>query len=470
MNYFNLSETSSEAFYKPKQDGGFFGLFGNDYTPLLFSALEENNMEALAFLIKRPEIKSIKCKNNNGETILHVLVKKCNVKGFDSVLNSLLERKDIKELINIQDKEGNTPLHIAVINECNELAQNLIKAGANPLIKNKAGFYIEDIEEEVEVKNTSENKNNIFIPTKNKLSDTEKKYLNTMLNSINKKDATNSTSEVNGLTDITVSQTISKNIVKNKELVVPELSADNTTYDTSDILNTIMDNKNSEVSTTPSVNMNLNTSEFIENYLAEKSNKAKLEGGKKKTKKSKKLSNQSSYYTEKSLSMSNSNLTSSVDLDSSESEIESSESGSLSEMSELSRMINNQATEIHERSVKKIMEIMGVSEQEARVIKAFIYSEIRTQNPELNNFDRAVEMEKRITKEHLSKLDKKKLKELSEVISEKQKQKELSSTQMTSSSESATSSDSISTESSEEKPKKKTTTKEEKTKKSKKYF
>ena len=177
-------------------------------------------------------------------------------------------------------------------------------------------------------------------------------------------------------------------------------------------------------------------------------------------------------YTEKSLSMSNSNLTSSVDLDSSESENESSDSSSLSEMSELSRMINNQATEIHERSVKKIMEIMGVSEQEARVIKAYIYSEIRTQNPELNNFDRAVEMEKRITKEHLSKLDKKKLKELSEVISEKQKQKELSSTQMTSSSESATSSDSISTESSEEKPKKKKAAakEEKKTKKSKKYF
>ena len=470
MNYFNLSETSSEAFYKPKQDGGFFGMFGNDYSPLLFSALEENNIEALAFLIKRPEIKSIKCKNNNSETILHVLVKKCNVKGFNTVLNSLLERKDIKELINIQDKEGNTPLHIAVINECNELAQNLIKAGANPLIKNNAGFYIEDIEEEVEIINLSENKNNIFIPTKSKLSDTEKKYLNSMINSINKKDLNNSTSEVSGLTDVTLSQTITKNIVNKKELVVPEVSMDNTTYDTSDILNTIMDNKTSEVSATPSVNMNLNTSEFIDNYIAKKNNTTKLEGGKKKTKKSKNLSNQSSYYTEKSLSMSNSNLTSSVNLESSGSEDESSASGSLSEMSELSRMINNQATEIHERSVKKIMEIMGVSEQEARIIKAYIYSEIRTQNPELNNFDRAVEMEKRITKEHLSKLDKKKLKELSEVISEKQKQKELSSSQITTETTSESLS-SESSESSEEKPKKKkAVVKEEKPKKSKKYF
>ncbi len=462
MNYFNLSDTSSEPFYKPKQDGGFFGLFGNDYSPLLFSAIEENNMSALSFLIKRPEIKSVKCKNKEGETILHILVKKCNIAGSQEVINSLLQRTDIKDFINVQDKKGNTALHIAVMNDCNELAQNLIKAGANPLIKNEAGFYIEDVEEEIKVNNASEKKSDIFIPTKSKMSDTEKKFLSNMIDSIN------TTSDAGGMTNMSITQTLkkdSKNFTDN--LLVPEVSNTNTNYDTSDILNSILENKTvaseSSVSiTTPATPQNINTSEFIDRYLADKNTKEVLKGGK-KTKKSKNLSNQSSYYTERSLSMSNSNLTSSVNIDSSESTEESSENSSSNEMSELSRMINNQATEIHERSVKKIMEIMGVSEQEARVIKAYIYSEIKSQSPELNNFDRAVEMEKRITKEHLSKLDKKKLKELSEVISEKQKQKESSSSAMTS--ESMTSSEESS---SEEKPKKKKVA--EKTKKSKKYF
>ena len=464
MNYFNLSDTSSEPFYKPKQDGGFFGLFGNDYSQLLFSAIEENNMSALSFLIKRPEIKSIKCKNKEGETILHILVKKCNVAGSREVFNNLLQRTDIKDVINIQDKKGNTALHIAVMNDCNELAQNLIKAGANPLIKNEAGFYIEDIEEEIKVNNASEKKSDIFIPTKNKMSDTEKKFLSNMIDSIN------TTSDVAGMSNMSVTHTLKKDSkVYTENLVVPEISNTNTNYDTSDILNSILENKSvaSESSVSVVTPQNINTSEFIDKYLAENNTKEVLKGGK-KTKKSKNLSNQSSYYTERSLSMSNSNLTSSVNIDSSESTEESSEnSSSINEMSELSRMINNQATEIHERSVKKIMEIMGVSEQEARVIKAYIYSEIRTQNSELNNFDRAVEMEKRITKEHLSKLDKKKLKELSEVITEKQKQKESSSSAMTSQSES-TSATSGEESSSEEKPKKKKAV--EKTKKSKKYF
>ena len=81
-------------------------------------------------------------------------------------------------------------------------------------------------------------------------------------------------------------------------------------------------------------------------------------------------------------------------------------------ISELSRIINNKATEIHERIVKKIEELLKISEQEARVIKAYIYNEVKNKHPELNNFDRAVEMEKKLTIEYLQTLNKKKIKRI----------------------------------------------------------
>ena len=73
--------------------------------------------------------------------------------------------------------------------------------------------------------------------------------------------------------------------------------------------------------------------------------------------------------------------------------------------SNLSRMIKNQADEIHQRVIKKIMDIMNVDEENAKIYKYAIYKNIKDTQPSLLYLDRAVEMDKLTTKTELLKID-----------------------------------------------------------------
>ena len=76
------------------------------------------------------------------------------------------------------------------------------------------------------------------------------------------------------------------------------------------------------------------------------------------------------------------------------------------ESRELAKLLQNQASEIHDRVKNKIMEIMKVSQEEMKYIKAAIYQWVKKNNPDLSNLDRAVEMEKNTNKEFIEKLKK----------------------------------------------------------------
>ena len=78
----------------------------------------------------------------------------------------------------------------------------------------------------------------------------------------------------------------------------------------------------------------------------------------------------------------------------------------MSRMNELSRLINNQASEIHERVIKKIMELMKVDEQVARDYKAALWRQVKAKNPDMkSNLDLSVEMEKIALKKNLKDVD-----------------------------------------------------------------
>jgi len=82
-----------------------------------------------------------------------------------------------------------------------------------------------------------------------------------------------------------------------------------------------------------------------------------------------------------------------------------------SDVSDIAREISRQSSDIHERSVMKIIELLKLDKNnekdvmKARNYKAAIYKMVKEKNPLLNNFDRAVEMEKSITKEILKSID-----------------------------------------------------------------
>jgi len=117
-----------------------------------------------------------------------------------------------------------------------------------------------------------------------------------------------------------------------------------------------------------------------------------------------------------------------------------------SALAEISRAVASKTDEIHERTIKRIMEIMGVNEEDAKIYKSVIYFKVKTEHPELTSYDRAIEMEKLASKDELSSINFQAEKE------KIQKYKEQHASEKTSSSD--------------EKPKKKSP-KKEKTKKEK---
>jgi hypothetical protein len=96
------------------------------------------------------------------------------------------------------------------------------------------------------------------------------------------------------------------------------------------------------------------------------------------------------------------------------------------EISEMAREITNQANDVHDRAIEKIAKILNLDRKntdddlKARVYKNAIYRMVKKDHPELNYFDRAVEMEKSITKDALNKIDiKKELADREKIMSEK---------------------------------------------------
>ncbi|NJL94297.1 MAG: hypothetical protein HC915_11535, partial [Anaerolineae bacterium] len=49
------------------------------------------------------------------------------------------EEQDLAELINQQDEDGNTPMHLAVQAQNQDLVKQLFEAGADPTVANKDG-------------------------------------------------------------------------------------------------------------------------------------------------------------------------------------------------------------------------------------------------------------------------------------------------------------------------------------------
>lgn len=403
MNYFNFSETSNEPLYNNNQKGGF--LFSTNYSNLLFELIKDNQFEFLLYLINKPSIIStINYTTDDNKTLLHLLVlkfKQTNNNTILDIINSVVKHPDIVKLINVQDSEGNTPLHLAVMNNLNNICDILINNGANKLIKNIQGLYIDSVNSD-SVNNITNSISNIKNNTSNQIN-----KINNILNSdinTNKEDS------------VFISRKTLKdgfNKFYNNNANKPETS-NNNNQQTSVATGMTQTNENTVIkqdNNTDNVNMTMtmnNTSDFVNNLVNKYSNKQF--GG---VKKSRKLNINSDFaISEVSLELPNLSATKpnkkSIEL----SNISDEFIEKYDDMSELSRMINNQATQIHERTVKKISELLNISEKEARIYKAYIYSEIKKLHPELNNFDRAVEMEKQITTDFLNSIDKKKISDL----------------------------------------------------------
>jgi ankyrin repeat protein len=85
----------------------------------------------------------LKPQNANGDISLHLLVKHRDYDGLiGRITNSGRQGSDLREMVNYQNHQGDTPLHYAVQLDSNikeYICEKLLNYGADPNIKNKAG-------------------------------------------------------------------------------------------------------------------------------------------------------------------------------------------------------------------------------------------------------------------------------------------------------------------------------------------
>lgn len=170
MSFSQLDELTASDFGDMVQTGGFFGLFGNTNKndKAVLDAVRLKKYDIVAFFVDNDLIESYKCKDENGNTLLHYLAQDYDT--TKHIINKILSRHDIKSFVNIQNNNGDTPLILSVVASNHDLCEQLIERGADKKIKNKLNYNV-DSETEIDNKpltvkplNTFKKQSQIFNP------------------------------------------------------------------------------------------------------------------------------------------------------------------------------------------------------------------------------------------------------------------------------------------------------------------
>ena len=144
MENYGTETSATSSFIPPNMNGGGWSLFGNENNQKAIQACKEHEFAALSFLIRHDMITDYSIQDRDtGSTILHCVARHYSkIPEIQNVLTKILTNDSVRTFINIQDINGNTPLHIALDNGNQLLCNVLIKAGADTKIRNKMNKYI----------------------------------------------------------------------------------------------------------------------------------------------------------------------------------------------------------------------------------------------------------------------------------------------------------------------------------------
>lgn len=427
---FNRTQLSSDKTINNQNGGGFF--CDDDFNNILLECFSDNRPDVACYLLckikKNPT--DIDNQDEYGRNLFHymsIYASHCNMVFHISNIIKKSSKSKLKKVLNCCDKFGNTPLHYATDLGYHNLVKLYIECGGDPKIKNKDGLYID-------IDNSEENKDNnvsIIIASDSQVNSLD--FLNKVIpQTINDsvgsfRKTVSDRRQVYSPTDIFRTEDFINEIDTNlKNMINTKQSNsinnqennndDNDTVQTEEIIKQILtrsrNSRNPENSATINSINSDNLLERIIKRVDESLSKSstnidsmydiRQSGGDKKSKKkskSKSKSKISRITGEKKISTYSeiSNLT---PLNSDD-----------SDLSDVARHLSRQSSDIHERVVMKIIELLKLNKDnaddvlKARNYKAAVYRIIKEKNPLLNNFDRAVEMEKSITKEMLKSID-----------------------------------------------------------------
>jgi len=417
----NLSEMSFNTDISSKSQSG--GLFWNNNTvskvdKAILEAARLKKFDVVEFMIKENLMANYGSKDESGNTLLHYLLNCANPQ--EDIIDCILSRKDTKSFVNVQNKDGDTPLIVAVKNGHHDLCTKLIEHGANKSIKNNEGLGV-DTETEMM---TSSSKGIVISITKSDIGEEIKNIINPLELLI--KGKTQNTSEPptefmgtemrsEPHTDDFIKKMMRKWSPKEKvqkiRTNVKEMSENATdrllvriddyikkhkenktqeggdcgcgSNDTDRLINSIENyfhksqnkNQNSMGDTDKLINS-------IEQYFGQKGGKKikKRVSGKRKVNK----------YSER---LYEGGVTSSEDDD-----------YKYDRENELSRLVHNQTSEIINRVVKSIMEIMDVDEETAKAYKAALWAEAKKEDLK-SSMDVAIKMSEMAKKDILKKIN-----------------------------------------------------------------
>lgn len=434
------TETPDNDNLSGNQTGGFWPFSNSNkeaelITSMALDAFNERRIKEGSYLLanaaKRGVNPDLSKKDDAGRNLLHLLVL---YSAYDpevkETLIHQLDRSDTSKYINVQDKQLNTVAHYALSLKQIDVLRLLVSKGVDLSLRNSQDFYIKlakmPVESQEVVRNVPVVRSAVEV-----IEDDTDGHKNIFVKCSNK------TPTLRNLGSIQ-SENLNRELdnIINMFLKKDTSTIDSIDFNMQDITETARQPSHPSQKTEDVDSVNF-LSELMRQFRDTRRPLQPLAGGAKAKPVQAVGRRRINTYSEISIG---GGSTTSV----SDSNSESDSDG----VSKIARSIKNKTTELHEETIKKIIEIMKVPEDVARNYKAALYQRVKSEQPDLSGHDRANEMLKLATKDVLKKIDIDKVtSEIKAHIAQNSSAQKLSST----------SSESTSSESSESaKPKRKT--------------
>ena len=117
-----------------------FGSSASKADRAVLEAARLKNYTVVEFMIDQSAV-NLSAKDKDGNTVLHYLVSDPNPN--QTLINKVLSMPQAKSFLNKQNKDGDTPLIIAVKNQHHDLCSQLIEAGSDKSIRNREGLRVD---------------------------------------------------------------------------------------------------------------------------------------------------------------------------------------------------------------------------------------------------------------------------------------------------------------------------------------